>query len=692
MRKLITYYEGVDIVTVLQNGREMLDYMKSNDLEKKRNAAQQKLKDADARKDERSLSGIPSNPKNMNNLSKAKKTTKRTVGDIHHPARASRPLDPSTEIMEQPRHIMEMCNLKSALSQMQVSADQFEALLEERNRKEEYCDKILKILENASGTSNYREGDTFDVQWSCQFGHTVNTKGLRSFEESHGFDSTMGVHDFQVEKLLPWQQEVLRLGEALWMMTASTECTGDGMLIATVTLMTPASDIGRHRDGRDIGPQMVVSMGDFTGGMLRCFNLANTHYVDVSTRNNPTLCDGRLDHYVHKVEDGRRFSMILYRMNDWTSYGPSTVVDIVPQHPNRVSVSNLSPGDLGYREGLCPDVAAAEPRCSNRNGDKPNNITKKKRRKTSINVTTVSNSARQLDRDHAVRTKASAEWYLRIETFAAHWVNGQNIDSPDDIDFCSAAITRINNHRYDILPTQDDRPSIRVVIDVCGRIFRDGPDMLEHAHHIARCLQYSISTHAVNRIPKRDAIGNITQMQRGEFLQIFGSYSNATTWEGTLPEANPKLVFKDVCREFTLHKIRVGGSYPPSSADARLIEWSAKLSLDMTVTQFESWLDEKAPYVIHGPLMRIFLVVAFSHLGIIKRNEDLKNWLPNSLTRFSGSVKVCQRVIGMSKRDSIQYMKRTARRLGMHAYNFENVLCKLSVAYFAPLGIYELIA
>ena len=190
-------------------------------------------------------------------------------------------------------------------------------------------------------------------------------------------------------------------------------------------------------------------------------------------------------------------------------------------------------------------------------------------------------------------------------------------------------------------------------------------------------------------------------MDRAEFDQLFGSYRTAKEWDVTIsPEAvdwdakkppSSINVFRDVMIEMTLQQIRDDGKILIAKADHNLHMWSRRLTVGMSVDKFASLLAEKdkdAPHIIKGKLMRMPAVALFSMLGVVRCDGQLETWLPRTLTKQSGSAFLVRKVFGIPAGEVVSYMVKTARRLGIRAYNYENALCKLSVAFFKHLGLY----
>ena len=150
-----------------------------------------------------------------------------------------------------------------------------EMMIERQRNIRSLCDQLHCILRNKLTTSdNYRAGGTFKVMAMKQFGWTCNTRGLNSFKQPHGFIPYMGAHEFDYAKMPQWKQQVYNLAIELFTII-DRDYHGDRQFVVTISIMCPGSEVDRHRDMRDIGPQMLLSLGDFTGGLVRCFDEGN---------------------------------------------------------------------------------------------------------------------------------------------------------------------------------------------------------------------------------------------------------------------------------------------------------------------------------------------------------------------------------------------------------------------------------
>ena len=599
---------------------------------------------------------------------------------------------------------------------MFAHADITQDIFEEYSKRNEIikdkCSSLLSILKRISGTENYRGGDNFKVGFMRQFGHTVNTIGLKGFTTRHGFDPSLGSFMFDPKKLNPLEREAYFLGAEVFRLIAENDQTGDGQFVMTVTIMTPDSSVGRHRDSRDIGPQMLLSLGDFDGGAVRCFDEQNTHYVDLVTKNNPTLCDGRLDHYVLPIERGIRYGVFVYRMNDDSLSGPSPILDIVQNDPRKVRIEYLptlcagqSPIPNSHRvaaldkpstRNVCASASASVGPTEaddvflpviNRNlgsdGIDPLDTWQEIPQVIYRNVCAERDSI-SIQSLFYYRVKC---WPVVVESFADRWLNSEgpaNVGPFSDI--ISHMLSSVNGSC--LFPTQEQRPSLRAVVDTCKRLFTNS-ERIVFSPQIARCLVCTVSAHS-KTYPNKDAISRLELMGRDEFVNTFANYRSARAWDVTT-QPGATGVFRDVVREMSLCQIGDGKKVSFERADEFLHLWRDNLRLGIPLSSFEASLNHRnSPHLIRGPLFRILLVVLFHSLGVISNDGQIESWLPKSLTKDSGSKRVCCRMMSIDPGEVREYIIAAAQRIGVVAYNYENVLCKLAVAFFRPYGLFEL--
>ncbi|MGH3053347.1 MAG: hypothetical protein ACRDL7_00015 [Gaiellaceae bacterium] len=261
-----------------------------------------------------------------------------TASGPDKPARLGRNLSSDIPRKFPTRDETDTFHLRQSISKMVNSFASFEEeeVMQEMRRHyavQKACKSLCSVLKEASGDHQYR-GKNFSCKWMEQFGHTVQTIGCRNFELQHNFRANIAARSFDYDLLPEWKQQVWQIAKSL-VLLCCPELFGDETFVITVSRMDSQSTVGRHRDPQDIGPQLIVSVGDFEGGEIRLWSEDNSCYLDATTHNNPIVIDGRLDHYVHPVTNGNRYGMFVYKMVDPSWETPRPLLDIVREDPRR---------------------------------------------------------------------------------------------------------------------------------------------------------------------------------------------------------------------------------------------------------------------------------------------------------------------------------------------------------------------
>jgi hypothetical protein len=235
-----------------------------------------------------------------------KKRRKRV--NVNVPSKKGAKISDTTERTAPSEEAMDMYHLQSMVAQTvntfpHITECKIHDVVKTQYIIKEKCERLYKILAEAKGKGLYRGDVSFKVNWMQQFGHTANTRGLHNLPFQHPFNKNFATNDFKFEELPVWKKEVFQIGIALYEMKYP-EGLGMGTVAITLSHMTPSSTVGWHQDPRDISPQLLVSVGKFKGGNIRMFSEDNKYFLDLSTHCNPTICDGRLDHYVHPITEG----------------------------------------------------------------------------------------------------------------------------------------------------------------------------------------------------------------------------------------------------------------------------------------------------------------------------------------------------------------------------------------------------
>ena len=86
-------------------------------------------------------------------------------------------------------------------------------------------------------------------------------------------------------------------------------------LVIQFACMDTNSYVCIHSD-KDVSSQFVMSFGEYLGGELMLFDEKSKTFKHVETKNHIVQFDGRFKHYVTKVTNGLRYSIVFYKMFD----------------------------------------------------------------------------------------------------------------------------------------------------------------------------------------------------------------------------------------------------------------------------------------------------------------------------------------------------------------------------------------
>ena len=86
-------------------------------------------------------------------------------------------------------------------------------------------------------------------------------------------------------------------------------------LVIQFACMDTNSYVCIHSD-KDVSSQFVMSFGEYSGGELMLFDEKSKTFKHVETKNHIVQFDGRFKHYVTKVTNGLRHSIVFYKMFD----------------------------------------------------------------------------------------------------------------------------------------------------------------------------------------------------------------------------------------------------------------------------------------------------------------------------------------------------------------------------------------
>ena len=188
--------------------------------------------------------------------------------------------------------------------------------LNKPNSFEENLHKVKSILYSI----NLKSQQNKNKNWMFQFhiGRTV-TRFQKEFNscEVNIWNSNKQVNTMDVKyRLIPdWKKDLYYSAYQL-IKEVDKRWTGEKHdLVIQFACMDTNSYVCIHSD-KDVSSQFVMSFGEYSGGELMLFDEKSKTFKHVKTRNHIVQFDGRFKHYVTKVTNGLRYSIVFYKMFD----------------------------------------------------------------------------------------------------------------------------------------------------------------------------------------------------------------------------------------------------------------------------------------------------------------------------------------------------------------------------------------
>jgi hypothetical protein len=192
---------------------------------------------------------------------------------------------------------------------------------------------LFSALESVDSKTFYRK--KFRMKWSFSLGHSAFTHGCNGFEEQHNIQEKpftgQGINRTDpLHKEVPgWQKDIYCFVKELFSLVAP-KMVKKQFMVHVGKMCESSNNVPIHVDGKDIGPQVVLHLGSWSGASLRCFSTKNKKkpskdFVDLTEAGKFFWMDGRLAHRVVKCNfSGVRYSLIVFRLwnEDITSPEP----------------------------------------------------------------------------------------------------------------------------------------------------------------------------------------------------------------------------------------------------------------------------------------------------------------------------------------------------------------------------------
>ena len=86
--------------------------------------------------------------------------------------------------------------------------------------------------------------------------------------------------------------------------------------VVQFSCMDIESHIEIHTDKDDVSSQFAISLGEYKGGQLMVYNDNLSTYIPVVNKRKMVQFDGRKKHFVTKVTEGERYSIVFFKSYD----------------------------------------------------------------------------------------------------------------------------------------------------------------------------------------------------------------------------------------------------------------------------------------------------------------------------------------------------------------------------------------
>ena len=80
--------------------------------------------------------------------------------------------------------------------------------------------------------------------------------------------------------------------------------------------MNNKSFVLNHNHKNDISSQFSINLGEYKGGELMVYNEMKKEHICLINNRKMVQFDGRKDHFVTKVTEGERYSIVFYKSYD----------------------------------------------------------------------------------------------------------------------------------------------------------------------------------------------------------------------------------------------------------------------------------------------------------------------------------------------------------------------------------------
>jgi hypothetical protein len=189
-------------------------------------------------------------------------------------------------------------------------------------------DEMYREMELVTSKVSYR----FPMEWSLNLGFFTKNIGTKGFTTPHNIKSypfsSYGIHTKHPfdrvkgtgkGKIAPWQEKLFLQGTKLFAFATPQAVVGQYCLHFGKMSKANKHNVPRHVDDKDICPQYLVNLGDWSGAKLVTYSTGNVKHPgpitgEFETPGQLILVDARLCHEVMQLNfRGVRYSVICYQ-------------------------------------------------------------------------------------------------------------------------------------------------------------------------------------------------------------------------------------------------------------------------------------------------------------------------------------------------------------------------------------------
>ena len=123
-------------------------------------------------------------------------------------------------------------------------------------------------------------------------------------------------NEFDRTELINWKLNLCSMSRTLLEMFDTIWAGNHDGFVVQLTYMNKESFVLNHSHTNDISSQFSISLGEYKGGGLMVYNEMKKEYMCLINNRKMVQFDGRKDHFVTKVTEGERYSVVFYKSYD----------------------------------------------------------------------------------------------------------------------------------------------------------------------------------------------------------------------------------------------------------------------------------------------------------------------------------------------------------------------------------------